>query len=135
MTLAIQHAAELVCVARRGERTLRGPALRSPAVIPDGAVLIEGETIAWVGPSAELPPLPPDAQVLDVTGQTVLPGFLDSHTHLLFAGWREDEFEQRLRGLSYQEISARGGGINATVAHVRRASKEELKVLARRRLR
>src|SRR5262249_25541808 len=58
-----------------------------------------------------------------------------SHTHLLFAGSREDEFEQRLQGLSYQEIAARGGGINATVAHVRRASKQELKDLARRRLR
>src|SRR5437667_12880752 len=65
---------------------------------------------------------------------TVLPGLVDSHTHLVFAGSREDEFEQRLRGLSYQEIAARGGGINATVQRVRQASKDELKALARRRL-
>src|SRR4051812_18041447 len=135
MVIIVEHAAELVCVARRGERTLRGSALRDVALIPDGAVVIEDETIAWVGPTAVLPPLPPDAARIDASGKTVLPGFVDSHTHLLFAGSREDEFEQRLQGLSYQEIAARGGGINATVRHVRRASKEELKALARRRLR
>src|SRR5207249_9944818 len=90
--------------------------------------------IDWVGPTAALPPMP-DAEVLDATGKVVLPGFVDSHTHLIFAGTREDEFEQRLQGLSYQEIAARGGGINATVQRVRAASKEELKALARRRLR
>jgi imidazolonepropionase len=79
--------------------------------------------------------VPANADVIDASGKTVLPGFVDSHTHLLFAGSREDEFEQRLLGLSYQEISAKGGGINATVRHVRRASPEELKEQARRRLR
>src|SRR5207253_5571365 len=62
------------------------------------------------------------------------PGFVDSHTHLIFSGTREGEFEQRLQGKTYQEISAQGGGINATVQAVRRSSKEELKALARKRL-
>jgi imidazolonepropionase len=135
VTFVIHHASELVCVAGHGKRSLRGSALRDVAVIPDGAVLIEGETIKWVGPTAELPTVPPGAEVIDASGQTVLPGLVDSHTHLLFAGSREDEFEQRLQGLSYQEIAARGGGISATVRRVRAASKDELKELARRRLR
>jgi imidazolonepropionase len=64
-----------------------------------------------------------------------MPGLVDSHTHLIFAGSREDEWEQRLQGRTYQEISALGGGIQSTVEQVRRASREELKALARPRLR
>src|SRR2546421_149562 len=135
MTLVIHNAAELVCVARRGERSLRGAALRDVAVIPDGAVIVEGERISWVGPTVELPTIPMHVRLIDATGKTVLPGFVDSHTHLLFAGSREDEFEQRLQGLSYQEIAARGGGINATVLRIRTASRAELAALARPRLR
>src|SRR5207253_2781948 len=105
------------------------------AVIADGSILMRGDRITWLGPSAELPPIPANATVLDARGKTVVPGFVDSHTHLVFAGSRADEFEQRLSGLSYQEISAAGGGINATVRRVRTACKEELKELARRRLR
>ncbi len=97
-------------------------------------MLIRHGRIDWIGPTAGLPAVAADAEIIDATGKTVLPGFIDSHTHLLFAGWREDEFEQRLHGLSYQEIAARGGGINATVERVRQASKDELKRLARSRL-
>jgi imidazolonepropionase len=133
MVLVVRGAAQLVrvsggCPARRGQ------AMRDPDVLTNGVLLIRDGLIDWVGPAAELPPVPPDARVLDANGGVVLPGFIDSHTHLVFAGGREDEFEQRLRGLTYQEIAAQGGGINASVRHVRGASKEELKALARRRL-
>ncbi len=134
MALVLRNAAQLVCVTRHGERALRGSSMRDVVVVPDGAVVVEGERIAWVGPTAELPPVPADAEVLDAAGKVVLPGLVDSHTHLLFAGSRADEFEQRLQGLSYQEISAHGGGINATVRRVRAASRDALKQLARRRL-
>jgi imidazolonepropionase len=134
MLLVLRHAAQLVGVTRPGERCRTGRALRDPGVIEDGALIVRDGRIAWVGPTAELPPLFENVSVIDATGKTVLPGFVDSHTHLLFAGSREDEWEQRLEGLSYQEITTRGGGINATVQRVRQASPKELKALARRRL-
>jgi imidazolonepropionase len=81
-----------------------------------------------------MPSVPTNTEVIDATGKTVLPGFVDSHTHLIFSGTRENEFEHRVQGMTYQEIAARGGGINATVQRVRRASKQELKEQARRRL-
>ena len=133
-SLLLRNAAELVCVSRQHDRQKRGPAMRDLAVIENGAVLIREDTIAWAGPAADLPPLPPDTKEIDATGKTVLPGLVDSHTHLIFAGTREDEFELRLQGVSYQGIAARGRGINATVRRVREASREELKELARRRL-
>jgi imidazolonepropionase len=73
--------------------------------------------------------------VIDATGKVVIPGLIDSHTHLIFAGSRADEFERRLAGATYQQIAAEGGGINATVRRVRAASKDELNALARPRLR
>jgi imidazolonepropionase len=133
MTLVIRNAAQLVTPV--GRRPARGAAMRDLRIIPDGAVIIEGERLAWVGPTTQLPPAPADAAVIDATGRALLPGFVDSHTHLVFAGSRADEFEQRLQGATYQEIAARGGGINATVRRVRACSREELTALARPRLR
>jgi imidazolonepropionase len=133
--LVVKNAAQLLASPRPGARLKRGAALRELPVIPDGALVCRDGRVEWVGPTADLPPLPAGAEVIDATGRVVLPGFVDSHTHLIFAGSREDEFEQRLRGLTYQEIAERGGGINATVRRVRAASKEELKALARPRLR
>jgi imidazolonepropionase len=135
MTIVLRHAAQLVGVAPPGTRCRRGAALRDPGVIADGALVIEGETIAWVGPDANLPSFPPGATVVDVSGKVVLPGFVDSHTHLLFAGDRVGEFEQRLGGLTYQEITARGGGIQSSVRSMRQATRSQLVELARPRLR
>src|SRR5258708_27326906 len=133
MTVVIRNAAELVCVSRAAERAKRGPAMRDPAIVPDGAVVLSDGQIDWVGSTRDLPPLPPTTEVIDATGKTVLPGFVDSHTHLIFAGSREDEFEQRLGGKTYHEIAAAGGGINSTVRQVRQTSKKERKGLARQR--
>jgi imidazolonepropionase len=133
-SLLIRNASEVVCVARGGECSKGGPRIRDVAVVPNGAVIVRDARITWAGPTAELPIAPCGTEVIDATGKTVLPGLVDSHTHLIFAGTREDEFEQRLQGESYREIAAKGGGINATVRRVREASKADLKELARRRL-
>src|SRR5262249_54088466 len=121
LMLVIKNAAQLVAAASR-------------QIILDGAVIAEGPCITWVGPTTALPLLRASATVIDASGRTVLPGFIDSHTHLVFAGSRENEFEQRLRGKSYQDIGSQGGGILSTVRRVRESSKAELKELARPRL-
>jgi imidazolonepropionase len=122
--LVIYNAAQLVIPQRR----------IGVALIEGATIGIEDDRIVWFSPRSEIPSHPPDAEIIDATGKVVLPGFVDSHTHLIFAGSRADEFEKRLQGMSYQEIAAHGGGINATVQRVRQASKEDLKALARPRL-
>ncbi len=104
-------------------------------VIADGTVVVDGDTIAWAGPAGDLPAHLVDARQIDLEGRAVLPGFVDAHTHLVFAGDRSDEFARRMSGETYQEIAAAGGGILSTVAATRRAGFEELVASARRRLR
>jgi imidazolonepropionase len=106
-------------------------------VIAGGAVAARGDRIAWLGPAAELSSavaLAPGGRRLDARGGVVMPGFVDSHTHLVFAGSRADEYALRARGATYQEIAAAGGGILATVRATRAASTRELVALARPRL-
>jgi imidazolonepropionase len=129
-----RHAEQLVGLTAPGELRRSGAAMRHPGVLADGAVILDEDRIAWVGPTRELPPVPADAEVIELHGKVVVPGFVDSHTHLIFAGDRVDEWEQRLAGATYQQISSRGGGITSTVRAVRRSSREQLKELARPRL-
>jgi len=106
-------------------------------IIRNGAIAIKGEKIIWVGRTEELPKefgLNLEDQEIDATGKVVIPGLIDSHTHLVFAGSRENEFELRIQGLSYLEVAERGGGILSTVEATRRASFEELFSLGKRRL-
>ena len=88
--------------------------MREVGLLADGAVAIADGRIVAVGPSAELRATYSAATELDVTGKVVCPGFVDPHTHVVFAGDRIDEFEQRIQGRSYMEIMAAGGGIAAT---------------------
>jgi imidazolonepropionase len=106
--------------------------MRDLGIIENGAVLIENETITWVGRMEDLSISSlKETDVLDCLEKVALPGFVDPHTHLLFAGSREDEFAQRCAGATYQEIAEHGGGILSTVANVHAASKKELKKYAR----
>jgi imidazolonepropionase len=133
--LIIHSAAQLIAVSGNGEQAKCGAGMRQLAVIENGAILLQEGQVKWLGATKALGSIPMSAEVLDASGKIVLPGFVDSHTHLAFAGSREAEFEQRLQGMSYQEIADKGGGIHATVAAVRHSSKEELKQSVRPRLR
>lgn len=129
-SLIIHHINQLVTVDP-GLDTQSTPL----GVISDAALAVENGKIAWVGPSADLRLEDyPDAEWIDGHGQILLPGFVDSHTHPIFAGDRADEFGLRLQGATYQEIAARGGGIRKTVQSTRDASEEELFQLAKARL-
>jgi imidazolonepropionase len=131
-TLAVINCAQLL--------TLKGPArarvgaeLGELGIIADGALLVRAGRIAAVGTRREVEPLiEKDCAVVDAGGRIVLPGFVDAHTHPVFAGTRADEFEQRTRGATYQEIAAAGGGISATVRRTRAASESELVAAGRR---
>ena len=97
-------------------------------LISRGAIAIKNDKIAWVGAMHDLPGTPDTLadKVEDLQGNLVTPGFIDCHTHLVFAGNRAHEFEQRLQGVSYEEIARNGGGIQFTVAATRAATEEEL---------
>jgi len=104
----------------------RGHDLGNLAILEDAAVLLEGETISAIGPSDELRASYPGEASLDAAGRVVMPGFVDPHTHLVWAGDRAAEFEMRLQGRTYLEIMAAGGGIVSTVRQTRAASLERL---------
>lgn len=104
----------------------RGDRLGDLGIIEDGATLIDGETVLAVGTREELLSQYPDAPKLDAGRKVVMPGFVDPHTHLLWAGDRAEEFTQRLQGKTYLEILEGGGGILATVQATRQASLETL---------
>src|SRR5437667_599142 len=114
--LAVLNCSQLVTLA--GPRRPRtGREMRELAIIPDGAMLIRDGQIEDIGPREEIERrLTPAAQVVDAGGRIVLPGFVDAHTHPVFAGTRADEFELRAEGATYAQIAARGGGIHSTAA-------------------
>jgi imidazolonepropionase len=104
-----------------------GPELRELGILDDGGVLIRDGLIERVGRSHEIAELiDENTQVVDACGRILLPGFVDAHTHPVFAGTRVDEFEERSAGATYEEIAARGGGIQSTVDRTRAASFEDL---------
>jgi imidazolonepropionase len=104
--------------------------MRELAIVADGALFVEGERIVKLGARAEVERLietaGTDCEVVDAGGRSVLPGFVDAHTHPVFAGTRVGEFEERASGATYQEIAARGGGIQSTVRATREATLAEL---------
>lgn len=104
-------------------------------LVRDAALAWEGDAVVWAGPEAELPGRLRAWESLDAEGRLVVPGLVDSHTHLAFAGWRADEFVQRIGGASYLEIARAGGGIASTMRRTRAASEEELLAHCRRHAR
>ncbi len=121
----------------RGPVPRRGRALRELGIIRDGALLVHEDRIAAVGPRRRIERLREArrAEKLDLGGRVVLPGFVDSHTHLIFPASRAEEYEHRLSGATYEEIARAGGGIRSTVKHLRRAPAKSLKARALAHLR
>jgi imidazolonepropionase len=109
-----------------GVAGVRGRAMRELRVIDRGVIAIEDGRFAYVGAESDLPRNLKIGEDVDAHGATALPGFVDSHTHIPFAGFRESEFNRRLRGETYEEIAASGGGIASTVHATRAASEETL---------
>jgi imidazolonepropionase len=132
MKLAVANIGQIVTLAGPpGPRT--GAAMRELGIVRNGALLVEDGRIAAAGTYAELKEkIPRGAEILDAQGRCVTPGFVDAHTHLVFAGNRAAEFEQRIAGATYQQIAASGGGILHTVRATRAASTEELLAQTRR---
>jgi len=133
--LAIVGAAELVSV--RGQAPRRGEAQSDLGIVERGCLAAREGLIVFVGDERDYRRqvrLDRKGVEIDATGRTVLPGFVDPHTHLPFAGSREREFTQRLQGARYEEIAAQGGGILATVEATRRATYDTLVDLGKARL-
>jgi imidazolonepropionase len=96
-------------------------------LIPDAVIAIAVDKIVWVGSAHDLPPIDgPAPDVVDAGGRAAIPGFVDSHTHFIFGGYRDEEFLWRAGGMPYMEIHKRGGGIATSVASTRAASNQEL---------
>jgi len=132
-SLAVVNIGQLVTLAGPA-RPRVGKELRELGLIENAALLIEEGRITAARPYAELRSrIPTEAAVIDAEGRCVTPGFVDAHTHLVFAGTRAAEFEQRIGGATYQEIAAAGGGILSTVKATRAANEDELLAGARRR--
>jgi imidazolonepropionase len=135
MQLLLKNIKQLVTVAGNGKNCKSGKEMRELGVLEHASVFIEDGVIRWVGAADTFTgDLDREADIVDASSLVALPGFVDSHTHALFAGTRENEFAMRAEGRSYQEIAALGGGILSTVAATRAASKKELKKLASKRL-
>ncbi len=134
--LIIAHAGQLITLEPAGARSRggrksprRGKDMSQLGVIRDGAVAVRGDRIVDLGTSGEVLArnrLAGEGEVLDARGSVVLPGFVDCHTHAVFAGQRALEFEMRLQGSSYMEIAARGGGIRSSVRAFREESPSDL---------
>ena len=131
-SLAVLHASQLVTLAGPQQPRV-GSDMSDLAIIHDGGMLITDGKIDIVGSSDRIEKNASSAEIIDAGGRVVLPGFVDAHTHLVFAGNRLDDFERRARGETYEQIAKAGGGIWSTVEKTRAASGDELFAQAQKR--
>ena len=132
MTLAIVNCSQIVTLAGPA-RPRAGPEMGHVGVVAPGALLVRETRIERIGSTDQIEQLiDGETEVVDAGRRVVLPGFVDAHTHPVFAGTRVDEFEERIKGATYQEIAARGGGIQSTVNRTRAASLDELVAVGKR---
>jgi imidazolonepropionase len=133
MNLIITNISQLVTVDAGGHPSKTGSAMNSLGVVERASIEIRDGIIVRIAGAGEIEPTD-DIEVLDARDRVALPGFVDSHTHAVFAGSRENEFAQRAEGRTYQEIAAGGGGILSTMNSTRLATKKELLRSGNRRL-
>ncbi len=124
--LIIEHAEQLITAKGFTQRPAKGPEMEELGILHDGAVAIHNGRIVAVSKTDEIFNTCEARERIDATGKIVTPGFIDAHTHFVFAGSRESELELKIKGASYLEILQKGGGILRTVRDTRAASKEEL---------
>ncbi len=129
MITVYKNPSQIVTVNTNGQNYKRGSEANNIEVITDHSLLVEDEKISEIIPNDALTKSKFDKEI-DLTGKIVLPGIVECHTHLVFAGSRSDEFKKKLSGISYEEIAKAGGGINTTVQAVRNSGFEELVELA-----
>ncbi|MCB8928399.1 MAG: imidazolonepropionase [Ardenticatenaceae bacterium] len=122
--LLIHSAAQVMTCAADGPK--RGAAMQDVGLISDGAVAVKDGRILAIGPTESIRERYSAGQTINASGKVICPGFVDPHTHVVYAGDRINEFEQRIRGATYMEIMAAGGGIVSTMRATREASVEEL---------
>jgi imidazolonepropionase len=134
MPLAVLGCSQLVTLSGAKRPRMRDE-MRELSIIDQGAMLIRDGLIEQAGIRASIEPrITAEYEVVDAGARVVLPGFIDAHTHPVFAGTRIDEFEQRAAGTTYEQIAAAGGGIRSTVRKTRAATEDELLLAAERRI-
>src|SRR5690625_5078734 len=136
--LYIKNAAELITVKGHSEKPAKKEAMNNIGIIENGSVLSQEGKVIAVGTDEEIrkehQELIDQAEVIDATGRIVTPGLIDPHTHIVYAGTRENEYAMRLQGKTYMEIMNAGGGIHATTRATQQASFEELYEQSKRRM-
>ena len=132
--LLITHASQLLTIPAHDQGPQRGDRLGDLSIVADGALAVSNGTIVDRGPTVDLAARYQAAHTIDASGRVVMPGFVDPHTHVVFAGDRANEFERRIAGATYMEIMQAGGGIMSTVRATRAASVAELVDQTRARL-
>jgi imidazolonepropionase len=133
--LIIEHAKQIVTARNHSERPVAGREMEDISLIEDGAIAIQEGRITAAGKSEEVRSEYSAREFIDATGKVVAPGFVDAHTHFVFAGSREMELEMKIKGADYMEIMQHGGGILRSVRDTRAASKEQLLEICRARAR
>jgi imidazolonepropionase len=124
--MLIVNAGELITLAGGSEKPRIGREMRELGIIKNGCVAIKDGRIVAVGKTVDVRKMVKAEVIINASGKTVMPGFVDPHTHLVFAGSRENEFQMRVEGASYMDILKAGGGILKTVSDTRKATADEL---------
>ena len=124
--LLIENAGEVVTLQGGSRRPFLSEEMSNLEVITDGSIAIDKDKIVGVGKTLEIRREFEGRETVDAEGKVAMPGFVDPHTHLVFAGSREEEFEMKLQGSAYMEFIEKGGGILKTVRETREASADEL---------